>query len=100
MNDTSERGLALQWQVLDGVAVSHSMQMAANEAFRGRLMATTLTRHLGHPNFHLLDRLDLSGMQLLSLGDVFASHAFPCLSRLTLDHNSLTQVSAEDTSPF
>ena len=86
------RGFKTLLQVLDGVTVSHGMRLAADEAFRGRLMANTLARRLGHSSFQLLHHLDLSGMQLLSLGEVFASHTFPSLSHVSLDGNSLSQV--------
>ena len=81
-------------QVLDGVAVEAGEQAASRNLYAGRLTLDSLAERVGHSRFERLRELDLSGMALRELGDVFTKEEghFTGLQMLTLDNNELTEV--------
>lgn len=81
-------------QVLDGSAVEAGEQAASGNLYAGRLTLDGLVEHVGHSHFDRLRELDLSGLGLKEVGDVFAREEghFTGLQMLTLDNNELTEV--------
>ena len=81
-------------QVLDGSAVEAGEQAASRNLYAGRLTLDGLVERVGHTHFDRLRELDLSGLGLKELGDVFAREEghFTALQMLTLDNNELTEV--------
>jgi len=81
--------------VLDGVTVEAGEQAASRNLYAGRLTLDSLVERVGHSHFERLREMDLSGMGLKELGDVFTKEEghFTGIQMLTLDNNELTEVS-------
>jgi len=81
--------------VLDGVTVEAGEQAASRNLYAGRLTLDSLVERVGHSHFERLREVDLSGMGLKELGDVFTKEEghFTGIQMLTLDNNELTEVS-------
>ncbi|KAL3155218.1 Leucine-rich repeat-containing protein 9 [Trebouxia sp. C0010 RCD-2024] len=82
-------------KVLDGGAVEAGEQAASRNLYAGRLTLDGLVEHVGHSHFERLRELDLSGLGLREVGDVFTREGghFSGLQMLTLDSNELTEIS-------
>lgn len=80
--------------MLDGGAVEAGEQAASRNLYAGRLTLDGLVEHVGHSHFERLRELDLSGLGLREVGDVFTREGghFSGLQMLTLDSNELTEV--------
>ena len=80
--------------MLDGNAVEAGEQAASRNLYAGRLTLDGLVERVGHSHFERLRELDLSGLGLKEVGDVFAREEgqFIGLQMLTLDNNELTEV--------
>jgi len=80
--------------VLDGVTVEAGEQAASRNLYAGRLTLDSLVERTGHSHFERLREVDLSGMGLKELGDVFMREEghFTGVQMLTLDNNELTEV--------
>ena len=80
--------------MLDGSAVEAGEQAASRNLYAGRLTMDGLVEYVGHSHFERLRELDLSGLGLKEVGDVFAREEghFTGLQTLTLDTNELTEV--------
>jgi len=85
--------------VLDGVTVEAGEQAASRNLYAGRLTLDSLVERVGHSHFERLREMDLSGMGLKELGDVFTKEEghFTGIQMLTLDNNELTEVSLSQT---
>ena len=81
--------------MLDGVTVEAGEQAASRNLYAGRLTLDSLVERVGHSHFERLREVDLSGMGLKELGDVFTKEEghFTGIQMLTLDNNELTEVS-------
>ncbi|DBA66636.1 TPA: Leucine-rich repeat-containing protein 9 [Trebouxia sp. C0005] len=82
-------------KVLDGVTVEAGEQAASRNLYAGRLTLDSLVERVGHSHFDRLREMDLSGMGLRELGDVFTKEEghFTGIQMLTLDNNELTEIS-------
>ncbi|DBA94023.1 TPA: Leucine-rich repeat-containing protein 9 [Trebouxia sp. C0004] len=82
-------------KVLDGVTVEAGEQAASRNLYAGRLTLDSLVERVGHSHFERLREMDLSGMGLKELGDVFTKEEghFSGIQMLTLDNNELTEIS-------
>ncbi len=80
--------------MLDGVTVEAGEQAASRNLYAGRLTLDSLVERTGHSHFERLREVDLSGMGLKELGDVFMREEghFTGVQMLTLDNNELTEV--------
>lgn len=69
-------------------------QAASRNLYAGRLTLDSLVERVGHSHFERLREVDLSGMGLKELGDVFTREEghFTGVQMLTLDNNELSEV--------
>ena len=77
------------------MTVEAGEQAASRNLYAGRLTLDSLVERVGHSHFERLREMDLSGMGLKELGDVFTKEEghFTGIQMLTLDNNELTEVS-------
>ncbi|KAK9829835.1 hypothetical protein WJX72_008166 [[Myrmecia] bisecta] len=79
-------------KVLDSHSIDASEQAVSRTKYAGRLMADFLTDRLGHCFFDRLRELDLAGLAIRDVGDVFAREDWSQLQHLNLDNNDLAEV--------
>jgi len=77
------------------VTVEAGEQAASRNLYAGRSTLDSLVERVGHSHFERLREVNLSGMGLKELGDVFTKEEghFTGIQMLTLDNNELTEVS-------
>lgn len=78
--------------MLDGQSIEAGEQAASRSKYAGRLMLDFVADQVGHAHFSELRQLDLTGLGVRDLGDVFARQDFAQLQQLVLDSNEISEV--------
>ena len=79
-------------QVLDSQPVEAAEQAASRSKYAGHLMLDFLTERTGCTTFESLQELDLSGLGIRDVGNVFGREDLLGLRQLSLDNNELSEV--------
>lgn len=79
------------------MTVEAGEQAASRNQYAGRLTLDSLLERVGHSHFERLREVDLTGMGLKELGDVFMREEghFTGVQMLRLDNNELTEVRSD-----
>lgn len=79
-------------QVLNSQPVEAAEQAASRSKYAGHLMLDFLTERTGCTTFESLQELDLSGLGIRDVGNVFGREDLAGLRQLSLDNNELSEV--------
>ena len=80
--------------MLNSQPVEAAEQAASRSKYAGHLMLDFLTERTGCTSFESLQELDLSGLGIRDVGNVFGREDLLGLHQLSLDNNELSEVRA------